>query len=111
MNDDTSGIVWKVLECVDAIPPSHAVTYGDIAQIVDTAARQVGRVLAEYGHGAPWWRVTNARGRLPEPLAQRALPYWREEGFTLTPDGHGIDLEQHRLTIDAFIEILEGPIP
>ena len=53
----------RVLDVVDAIPPGQVMSYGDIAEYLGAGGpRQVGRVLARYGGGAPWWRVIHADG-------------------------------------------------
>ena len=53
----------RVLDLVDAIPPGQVMSYGDIAEYLgEGGPRQVGRVLARYGGGAPWWRVIHADG-------------------------------------------------
>jgi alkylated DNA nucleotide flippase Atl1 len=53
----------RVLDLVDAIPPGQVMSYGDIAEYLgEGGPRQVGRVLARYGGGGPWWRVIHADG-------------------------------------------------
>lgn len=85
-----------ILRCVECIPAGHAVSYGDIASIVGTGPRQVGRVLALYGSGTPWWRVTNGRGGLPAHLHDAARRHWINEGLTSNSDGSLLRLAQHR---------------
>lgn len=85
-----------ILRCVECIPVGHAVSYGDIAAIVGTGPRQVGRVLALYGSGTPWWRVTNARGGLPSHLHDAARRHWVNEGLTFTSEGTFLRLARHR---------------
>src|ERR1700727_1359540 len=54
-----------VLDTVDAIPPGHAMSYGDIAEYLGRGGpRQVGRVMATCGGAVPWWRVIHADGSL-----------------------------------------------
>jgi 6-O-methylguanine DNA methyltransferase, DNA binding domain len=57
----------RVLDVVDAIPPGRVLTYGDVAELVGSAApRAVGMVLARHGDEVPWHRVVLASGaRLP----------------------------------------------
>ena len=63
-----------------------------IAAVVGTGARQVGRILADGRPGWPWWRVTNARGLLPEALRAQAFEQYEAEG---TPTrGEGVDLRR-----------------
>ena len=88
-------------------------TYGDIAAVVGTGARQVGRIMSEGDAAWPWWRVTNASG--DHPLLARALPHWREEGIAVRPNGlgcrmtdFGADLEQLRADAEpALAELKE----
>ena len=48
------------------VPPGRVVSYGDIAALFDANPRQVGSHLGRCNApGVPWWRVTNASGRLP----------------------------------------------
>jgi alkylated DNA nucleotide flippase Atl1 len=79
--DDYSG---RVLDVVDAIPPGRVMSYGDIAEYVgDGGPRQVGRVLATYGGGVAWWRVTHADGTPAPGHESRALAHYRSEGTPL----------------------------
>jgi alkylated DNA nucleotide flippase Atl1 len=82
-----------VLELVEEIPPGLACSYGDIAQYVGRGGpRQVGAVLAEYGAAVAWWRVVRADGSLPQVLAQRARPFYLNEGTALCSNGTRVDL-------------------
>lgn len=76
-----------VLRAVECVPPGRLVSYGDIAALVGTGPRQVGRVMAQAGGGAAWWRVTNARGELPVHLREEASRQWRAEGIPVRPSG------------------------
>ena len=50
---------------VEAIPPGRVMSYGDIAEYLgEGGPRQVGRVMALWGGGVPWWRVIHADGSL-----------------------------------------------
>ena len=52
-----------VLQVVERIPPGKVLAYGDIAEYLGRGGpRQVGRVMALYGGGVPWWRVVHADG-------------------------------------------------
>lgn len=76
--------VEAVLAIVEQIPEGRACTYGVIAEAVGRGGpRQVGRVMAMYGGGVPWWRVVRADGSLPEAHQQGALGHYREEGTPL----------------------------
>ena len=60
---DPEAYVEAVLSIVERIPPGRASTYGLIAEAVGRGGpRQVGRVMAMYGGGVPWWRVVRADG-------------------------------------------------
>ena len=75
-----------VLDVVDAIPPGHVMSYGDIAEYLGRGGpRQVGRVMATCGGVVPWWRVVHADGS-PAPGHERAaLTRYRAEGTPLRP--------------------------
>ena len=65
----------RVRRAVRRVPPGTVVTYGDIAELVDTGPRQVGRIMATDAADTPWWRVVNAEGRISNaygPELQRA---------------------------------------
>lgn len=86
-----------VLEVVDTIEPGHALTYGQIADRIGRGGpRQVGAVMATYGHLVTWWRVVRADGSLPDRLAVRALEHWRVEGMPLREGagGYRVDLSR-----------------
>lgn len=71
----------RVLDVVDAIPPGRVLTYGDVAELVGSAApRAVGMVLARHGDEVPWHRVVLASGAPAPGHALRALLLLREEG-------------------------------
>ncbi len=88
-----------VLRCVECIPSGEAVSYGDIAGIVGTGPRVVGRIMATFGSGVAWWRVTNAKGELPSALLPRARPRWEAEGLSLATNERGINLRKHRANL------------
>lgn len=90
--------VERVLTAVERVPAGGVVTYGDIAELAGTSARRVGSILKQYGHGLPWWRVTNARGELPAPLLSAARKHWSAEGIALARSGRGCDLDAHRVS-------------
>src|SRR3954469_2742735 len=72
--------VESVLALVEQIPPGRASTYGTIAEAVGRGGpRGVGRVMATYGGGVPWWRVVRADGSLPASHQGEALARYREE--------------------------------
>jgi methylated-DNA-protein-cysteine methyltransferase-like protein len=60
----------RILACVEAIPPGRVMTYGDVAEFVDSRApRHVGQVLAADGGTVPWHRVLRADGTPAPHLA------------------------------------------
>ncbi len=73
-----------VLDTVEAIPPGHVMSYGDIAEYLGRGGpRQVGRVLATSGGAVPWWRVIRADGSLLAGHERTALDHYRAEGTPL----------------------------
>jgi alkylated DNA nucleotide flippase Atl1 len=76
--------VETVLSLVEQIPSGRATTYGAIAEVVGRGGpRGVGRVMATYGGGVPWWRVVRADGSLPASHQGEALARYREEATPL----------------------------
>jgi alkylated DNA nucleotide flippase Atl1 len=76
--------VETVLSLVEQIPSGRASTYGTIAEVVGRGGpRGVGRVMATYGGGVPWWRVVRADGSLPASHQGEALARYREEATPL----------------------------
>jgi alkylated DNA nucleotide flippase Atl1 len=74
----------RVLDVVDAIPPGHVMSYGDIAEYLGSGGpRQVGRALAAYGGGVAWWRVIHADGTPPPGHETVALSRYLTEGTPL----------------------------
>jgi alkylated DNA nucleotide flippase Atl1 len=79
-----SEFVAHVLDIVDAIPPGHVMTYGDVAAVLGSrGARVVGQVMSRYGSDVPWWRVVRAGGHPPVCHEDRALEHYRAEGTPL----------------------------
>jgi alkylated DNA nucleotide flippase Atl1 len=79
-----------VLDTVDAIPPGHVMSYGDVAEYLGRGGpRQVGRVMATCGGAVAWWRVIRADGSPPRGHEGAALTRYRGEGTPLrfSPDG------------------------
>jgi alkylated DNA nucleotide flippase Atl1 len=91
----------RVLDVVQAIPAGMVMSYGDIAEYLGTGGpRQVGRVMAVWGDGVPWWRVVHANGSLLAGHERAALARYRAEGTPLRQgaDGRpaGIDMRRAR---------------
>jgi alkylated DNA nucleotide flippase Atl1 len=79
--DAHEAYVEQVLAIVELIPSGRATTYGAVADAIGRGGpRQVGRTMAMYGGGVPWWRVVRADGSLPESHQREALAHYREEG-------------------------------
>ncbi|WP_338036280.1 MGMT family protein [Nocardioides daejeonensis] len=90
--------VETVLSLVESIPPGHATTYGDLAAVAREVtgiggARQVGRVMAQYGAAVAWWRVVRADGGLPRGHEDEARLHHLDEGTVLTVSGR-VDLRK-----------------
>ncbi len=91
----------RVLDVVEAIPAGRVMSYGDVAEYLEAGGpRQVGRVMALWGDGVPWWRVVHADGSLLPGHERSALARYREEGTPLrrAADGSpaGIDMRRAR---------------
>lgn len=81
---DREAYVESVLRVVESIPVGRVMAYGAIAEIVGVGGpRQVGKVMAEYGGGVPWWRVVRADGTLPDSHRHRARERYLAEGTPL----------------------------
>ncbi|WP_114046268.1 MGMT family protein [Acidipropionibacterium virtanenii] len=101
---DSEELIDRVLLVVDLIPAGRVTSYGDIAGIVGTSARIVGRVMSHHGHDVSWWRVVNASGRLPSELTTRARAHWIQEGIRLNADGTAVRMAVSR----ADLVVLDG---
>ncbi|HEY3979838.1 MAG TPA: MGMT family protein [Streptosporangiaceae bacterium] len=91
----------RVLDVVESIPRGQVMSYGDIAEYLgEGGPRQVGRVMALWGGGVPWWRVVHADGSLLAGHERTALARYREEGTPLrtAADGRpsGVRMRQAR---------------
>ncbi len=82
----------RVLDVVDRVPAGHVTTYGDVAAVLGTGPRQVGRVMASHGHLTAWWRVVRADGSSHDPA--RSVPHWDAEG--IPHDGRVVRLGECR---------------
>lgn len=89
--------VTAVLDVTAHIPAGRVMTYGDVAQVLHSrAARQVGQIMARWGHEVPWWRVVPASGEPPAGHRQQAYKHYRSEQ---TPLRHGNDPQRYRLDL------------
>jgi alkylated DNA nucleotide flippase Atl1 len=88
---DAGEFASRVLDVVDAIPPGMVMSYGDIAEYLGQGGpRQVGRVMALWGGGVPWWRVIHADGSPPPCHERAAVSKYREEGTPMRPGAAGV---------------------
>ncbi|GAA4631769.1 hypothetical protein GCM10023196_062480 [Actinoallomurus vinaceus] len=100
MRGDPTDFAERVLDVVERIPPGRVMAYGDIAEFLgEGGPRQVGRVMALWGGGVPWWRVIRADGSFLPGHEQRALQHYRAEGTPLR--GTRVDMRLARWTGDA----------
>ncbi len=80
----------RVLDVAESIPPGRVMSYGDIAEYVGQGGpRQVGRVMALWGGGVPWWRVVHADGSLLSGHEREALCHYRRERTPLRARADG----------------------
>jgi alkylated DNA nucleotide flippase Atl1 len=84
------GYPSRVLDVVDAIEPGTVMTYGDVAEYLgEGGPRQVGRVMALWGGGVPWWRVVHADGSLLRGHERVAFAHYQAEGTPLRTAADG----------------------
>lgn len=96
-----SGFFTQVHALVAKIPPGKVMTYGQIAQWLDSpySAKLVGFAMSAAPDGLPCHRVVNRKGEMAGGLlfggaaAQRGL--LEAEGVPFLPDGR-IDLDKAR---------------
>jgi alkylated DNA nucleotide flippase Atl1 len=91
----------RVLDVVDSIAPGTVMSYGDIAAYLgEGGPRQVGRILATWGGGVPWWRVVHADGSLLAGHERAALARYLAESTPLRATAGGglprIDMRRAR---------------
>lgn len=63
--DQGEDLLSRVRAVVESIPVGRVATYGDVAEVVGTGARQVGALMSDLDDAAPWWRVVRADGTPP----------------------------------------------
>ncbi|MCC6444989.1 MAG: MGMT family protein [Armatimonadetes bacterium] len=91
-----------VYEAVKGVPSGRVVTYGQVAEMVESVrltARQAGHAMRFAPPDVPWQRVVGAGGRLPiskrDPnLARRQRQLLEQEGVTFTEAGT-VDMERY----------------
>jgi alkylated DNA nucleotide flippase Atl1 len=90
LTSDPTDFAARVLDVVESIPPGQVMSYGDIAEYLgEGGPRQVGRVMALWGGGVPWWRVVHADGSLLAGHERAALARYRAEGTPLRTSADG----------------------
>lgn len=93
-------LVERILRAVEQIPPGSVASYGDVAAVVGTSARQVGKVMAQWGNSVAWWRVVRTDGSLPAKLADDARQHWIAEGIKFHADA--VQMREHRTNLDVL---------
>ncbi|MFT3888381.1 MAG: MGMT family protein [Arachnia sp.] len=106
MLDGPEVTVEQVLLVVELIPRGCVVSYGDIAELVGSSPRRVGAIMSARGSAVPWWRVTNAAGRMPAHLTAEARRHWLDESTPLRPDGSGCRMAAARPDLTALAAAL-----
>lgn len=98
---DLPRYVAMVLDLVDQIPEGKVLGYGDVAGILgEGGPRQVGAVMARYGHLVNWHRVTYGNGRMAMTHEIEGTQRLKAEGVAFrkaTSHGHPqVDMTQSR---------------
>jgi alkylated DNA nucleotide flippase Atl1 len=98
----------RVLDVAESIPAGRVMAYGDIAEYLGTGGpRQVGRVMALWGGGVPWWRVVHADGSLLAGHERAALERYQAEGTPMRADSRGrpvaLDMRRARWPGDDLV--------
>ena len=95
MAGDPTEFAERVLDVVERIPPGRVMAYGDISEYLgEGGPRQVGRVMALWGGGVPWWRVIRFDGSLPMSHVDGVRCYYEAEGILLR--GERVDMRLAR---------------
>jgi alkylated DNA nucleotide flippase Atl1 len=95
MAGDPTEFAERVLDVVERIPPGRVMAYGDISEYLgEGGPRQVGRVMALWGGGVPWWRVIRSDGSLPMSHVDGARRHYEAEGTPLR--GERVDMRLAR---------------
>lgn len=71
---------------------------------VTLGPRQVGRIMARYGGGVPWWRVLRSDGTHAPGLADEGMRRLRGEGAPMRAGGTRVDMAKARWDGDAGTE-------
>jgi alkylated DNA nucleotide flippase Atl1 len=101
----------RVLDVAEWIPPGRVMSYGDIAEYLgDGGPRQVGRVMALWGGGVPWWRVVHSDGTFLVGHEREAVRHYCSEGtpLRLDSDGRPVRLNMRLARWSGLAETAEG---
>lgn len=97
---DPDAYLHAVLAVVELIPAGRVLTYGDVAELLESGGpRQVGRALSRSTRDVPWWRVLRAGGLPPRGLAARARAHYEDEGTALSVPSGSTDPERYRVDL------------
>lgn len=96
----------RIYRTVARIPEGTVATYGQVAEMVGTGPRQVGRALADLqpGMDCPWHRVINARGMVSIRCGDHKAHLdqeWRLEQEGIVFHNGKLDLEVYRWDAEA----------
>lgn len=89
--------VDRVLLAAEQVPAGRVASYGLIGRVAGAGPRQVGAIMASHGSFVAWWRITNARGELPQPLRDAARERWDAEEIAVRPDAAGCRYAVHAI--------------
>lgn len=107
-------LVERILLAVEQIPPGRVASYGEIGSLVGCGPRYVGMVMARWGGGVPWWRVTSADGDPPKHLLAEVKTYWDREAIQVKRNGRGCDIGIFGADLDALAAAVDralGVVP
>jgi alkylated DNA nucleotide flippase Atl1 len=91
------GFADRVLGVAERIPAGMVMSYGDVAEyLAQGGPRQVGRVMALWGGGVPWWRVIHADGSPPPGHERQAHDRYLREGTPLRSPGPAVRVDMRR---------------
>jgi alkylated DNA nucleotide flippase Atl1 len=98
-----------VAAVVRLVPSGCVVSYGDVAELLGTGPRVVGRVMGTHDEpDLPWWRIVRADGGMDEHIIDRAIPHWREEGISFS--GTKARIRRHRADLAALADAAEAAL-
>lgn len=107
---DREYLVEQICRVVESIPAGCVSTYGTVAQIVGTGPRQVGQLIQEFGATVPWWRLVNAKGRLPRHLVEEAASEWEREKTPFNAQAGHVDMRAAMVDAATLLELARGSL-